>query len=130
MKASAPPKPSNPTIAAVVRQQTGVPWSRARSLCTEGRVTVNGKRCLDPALRVTPEMVITVDPTARKLDTGALPRGAITTFQFRLGVAYRFGERGHLFSPAPAGPQPPLPPVAPPEPQPPSPSPYPTLAGQ
>lgn len=80
MKASAPPKPSNPTIAAVVRQQTGVPWSRARSLCTEGRVTVNGKRCLDPALRVTPEMVITVDPTARKLDTGALPRGAIVFY--------------------------------------------------
>ena len=27
--------------------------------------------------------------------------GAITTFQFRAGIAYRFGERGHLFTPAP-----------------------------
>jgi hypothetical protein len=56
--------------------------------------------------------------------------GAITTFQFRAGIAYRFGERGHLFTPAPPTPPPPLPPVAPPEPQPPSPSPYPTLEGQ
>jgi 23S rRNA pseudouridine1911/1915/1917 synthase len=74
---SARPQPSDPTLAAVVRQQTGVAWSRARSLCTEGRVTVNGKRCLDPALRVTADMVIAVDPTARKLETGALPRSAI-----------------------------------------------------
>lgn len=33
--------------------------------------------------------------------------GAITTFQFRAGIAYRFGERGHLFTPAPAAPPPP-----------------------
>src|SRR3982750_2953431 len=71
------PQPSDPTIAAVVRQQTGVAWSRARSLCTEGRVTVNGNRCLDPALRVTQDMVVAVDLTARKLETGALPRSAI-----------------------------------------------------
>jgi prolipoprotein diacylglyceryltransferase len=35
--------------------------------------------------------------------------GAITTFQFRAGIAYRFGERGHLFSPPPAAPPPPQP---------------------
>jgi len=45
--------------------------------------------------------------------------GAITTFQFRAGLAYRFGERGH--GPAPAQPQPPPPPPAPM---------YPTLEGQ
>jgi len=51
--------------------------------------------------------------------------GAITTFQFRAGIAYRFGERGH--GPAPAPP----PPLAPPEPSPPpAPSMYPTLEGQ
>jgi len=44
--------------------------------------------------------------------------GAITTFQFRAGLAYRFGERGH--GPAPAQPQPPPPPPAPM---------YPTLEG-
>ena len=32
-------KSDEPTIAAVVRQQTGVAWSRARGLCIEGRVT-------------------------------------------------------------------------------------------
>ena len=41
-----------PTVAAVVREQTGVSWSRARKLCSEGRVTVDGKRCLDPAARI------------------------------------------------------------------------------
>jgi hypothetical protein len=41
--------------------------------------------------------------------------GAITTFQFRAGIAYRFGERGHLFTRAPA-PPPPAPPP-PPEPR-------------
>jgi hypothetical protein len=41
--------------------------------------------------------------------------GAITTFQFRAGIAYRFGERGHLFSPAP--PPPPSAPPPPPEPR-------------
>ena len=33
-------KSPEPTVAAVVRQQTGVAWSRARRLCTEGRVTL------------------------------------------------------------------------------------------
>src|SRR3569832_845705 len=45
--------------------------------------------------------------------------GALATFQFRAGLAYRFGERGH--GPAPAQPQPPPPPPAPM---------YPTLEGQ
>ena len=70
-------KPTDPTIAAIVRRQTGVAWSRARALCTEGRVTVNGQRCLDPALRVAPDMVVAVDPTARKLESGPLARSAI-----------------------------------------------------
>jgi len=70
-------QPADPTIAAIVRQQTGVTWSRARALCSEGRVTVNGKRCLDPALRVTADMVVAVDQTARKLESGPLSRDAI-----------------------------------------------------
>ena len=70
-------KPVDPTIAAVVRQQTGVPWSRARSLCIEGRVTIDGERCVDPATRVTPDMVVAVHATAPRLDKGPLPRSAI-----------------------------------------------------
>ena len=50
-------KSPEPTVAAVVRQQTGIAWSLARRLCTEGRVTVNGERCLDPASRVAPGTV-------------------------------------------------------------------------
>ena len=66
-----------PTIAAVVRERTGVSWSRARRLCTEGRVTVDGERCLDPAARVSPDAVIVVDQQGPKLDRGPLAKGAI-----------------------------------------------------
>src|SRR4030095_7494780 len=55
-----------PTVAAVVREQTGLPWSRARSLCAEGRVTVDGERWLDAALRVPPGATVVVDAQAPK----------------------------------------------------------------
>jgi 23S rRNA pseudouridine1911/1915/1917 synthase len=67
----------NPTVAAVVREQTGVSWSRARSLCTEGRVTVDGERCLDPATRISPDAVVAVNEQGPKLDKGPLAKSAI-----------------------------------------------------
>jgi 23S rRNA pseudouridine1911/1915/1917 synthase len=70
-------KSPQPTVAAVVREQTGVAWSRARGLCTEGRVTVNGQRCLDPASRVSPGAVVVVDERVPKLRTGPLAESAI-----------------------------------------------------
>ncbi len=70
-------KSPGPTVAAVVRQQTGVAWSLARRLCTEGRVTVNGERCLDPVSRVSPGAVVAVDPRAPKVRTGPLAESAI-----------------------------------------------------
>jgi len=75
-----------PTVAAVVRQQTGVAWSRARGLCTEGRVTVNGERCLDPAARVSPGMVVAVDREAPKLRTAPLAESAIVSYDRDLVV--------------------------------------------
>src|SRR6202163_4577775 len=70
-------KPPEPTVAAVVREQTGVAWSRARRLCTEGRVTVNGQRCLDPASRVSPGAVGVVDERLPDLHPGRLSESAI-----------------------------------------------------
>jgi 23S rRNA pseudouridine1911/1915/1917 synthase len=70
-------RPLEPTVAAIVRRQTGAAWSRARELCTEGRVTVNGQRCLDPALRVPPGTEVVVDERAPKVRAGALPESAI-----------------------------------------------------
>jgi 23S rRNA pseudouridine1911/1915/1917 synthase len=70
-------KPLEPTVAAIVRKQTGAAWSRARELCTEGRVTVNGQRCLDSALRVPPGAEVVVDEHAPKLRTAVLPESAI-----------------------------------------------------
>ena len=67
----------NPTIASVVRERTGVSWSRARSLCSEGRVTVDGERCLDPAARIAPDAVVVVDERGPKLDRGPLAKEAI-----------------------------------------------------
>src|SRR5471032_3072562 len=66
-----------PTVAAVVREKTGVSWSRARSLCTEGRVTVDGERCLDPATRVSADAVVVVNEQGPKLDKGPLAKSAI-----------------------------------------------------
>src|SRR5262245_13896043 len=75
-----PLRPTEPTVAAVVREQTGVAWSRARDLCTEGRVTVNGERCLDPAFRVPPGAVVIADERAPKLRGGPLPESAVAYF--------------------------------------------------
>ena len=69
-----------PTVAAVVRQQTGLAWSRARRLCSEGRVTVNGRRCLDAALRVPSGAAVVVDEAAPKLRTSRLTEGAIVYY--------------------------------------------------
>jgi len=63
--------------AAVVRLQTGATWSRARALCTEGRVTVSDQKCVDPAARVPEGAVVVVDRHATKLATGRLAQSAI-----------------------------------------------------
>src|SRR6202790_2784604 len=73
-------KTPEPTVAAIVRQQTGVAWSRARRLCTDGRVTLNGQRCLDPASRVSPGTVVAVDQRAPRLRTGPLAESAIVFY--------------------------------------------------
>ncbi|MEO8739620.1 MAG: RluA family pseudouridine synthase [Casimicrobiaceae bacterium] len=68
---------AEPTLAALVRKRTGVPWSRARRLCEEGRVTVNGERCLDPASRIAADAVVVVDAQSPRLRTGPLDASAI-----------------------------------------------------
>jgi len=89
-----------------VREQTGAAWSRARELCTEGRVTLDGERCLDSALRVPPGAVVVVDERAAKLRAGALPERAIAYFDRdvvvvdkpagMLSVAYEPGDNDTL----------------------------------
>ena len=69
--------PPAPTVAAVVRERMGVSWSRARRLCAEGRVLVDGERCLDPASRVLPGATVLVDPQAPRLRALPLPESAI-----------------------------------------------------
>lgn len=68
---------TTPTLAAVVREKTGASWSRARKLCSDGRVTVDGERCLDPAARILPDAVVVVDEHAPKVEKGPLARDAI-----------------------------------------------------
>jgi 23S rRNA pseudouridine1911/1915/1917 synthase len=99
-------KSLEPTVAAVVRQQTGVAWSLARRLCAEGRVTVDGERCLDPAARVAPGTVIVVDQRAPKLRTRPLAESAIVFYDRdvvvvdkpagMLSVAYEPGDKETL----------------------------------
>lgn len=68
---------AHPTVAAVVREQTGAAWSKARKLCEEGRVTVDGERCLDPSTRVSRESVVVVDQHAPKHRPGVLEESAV-----------------------------------------------------
>jgi len=73
-------KSPEPTVAAVVREQTGATWSRARLLCIEGRVTVDGERRVDPASRVSSDAVVIVDESAPRLRADPLARSAIVYF--------------------------------------------------
>ena len=70
-------KPRALTVSALVREQTGASWSRARKLCSEGRVTVDGQRCLDPAKVIFSDAVISVDEYAPKVEKGPLAKNAI-----------------------------------------------------
>lgn len=70
-------KSPHTTVAAVVRERTGATWSRARALCADGRVTVDGVRCLDPATRVTPDAVVEVNERGPRLEKGPLAKSAI-----------------------------------------------------
>ena len=69
--------PRDPTLSAVVRERTGATWSRARELCAQGRVTVNGERWTDSAQRVPAGALVVVNPHAQKLDGGRLSERAI-----------------------------------------------------
>ncbi len=64
-------RPTQPTLAAVVREQLGVSWNAARDLCRTGRAKVRGEIEKDPAVRVDPAEV-TVDPTAPRQTRGRL----------------------------------------------------------
>jgi len=53
LRAVVTPDQDGQTVAAVVRALLGgVPWSRARKLCTDGRVLREGRPATDPAQRV------------------------------------------------------------------------------
>jgi 23S rRNA pseudouridine1911/1915/1917 synthase len=73
----------NPTLAAAVRAQAGVTWSRARALCTQGRVTVDGQRCLDPASRISADAVVVIDTYGPKLCVRPLTPKRTLAAQFR-----------------------------------------------
>src|SRR5262245_55853628 len=55
------------TLAALVRQRLGgdTPWSRARGLCTRGKISVNGVAALDPAVRVARGQEVALDEHAK-----------------------------------------------------------------
>ena len=69
--------PLAPTLAAIVRERLGASWSRARNLCSDGRVSVDGERCLDPAARIGANAVVVINETAPKLERGPLQKSAI-----------------------------------------------------
>ena len=64
----------------MVREQTGAAWSRAKQLCVDGRVTVDGERRIDPASRVAADSVVVVNETGPKQRPGALPTDTLIYF--------------------------------------------------
>jgi 23S rRNA pseudouridine1911/1915/1917 synthase len=71
-------EPSEPTLAAVVRERLGegTTWSAARDLVRSGRAFVAGEQVTDPAQRVSPG-VVTVDLEAPRIRRGVLPEDAL-----------------------------------------------------
>lgn len=65
------------TLAAIVREALGLPWSKARELVASGRVSVGSEQVLDPASRVAKGDEVTLDPSAPRLRRGVLPHRAI-----------------------------------------------------
>jgi Pseudouridylate synthases, 23S RNA-specific len=73
--------PAAPTVAAIVRERMGISWSRARSLCEQGRVFVEGEACRDPARRVDANAAIEIrEQAAKSAGTAALPRDALVFY--------------------------------------------------
>lgn len=66
-----------PTVAEAVRAQAGVSWSRAKKLVSDGRVSVDGEKCLDPAARVHAGAAIVIEAQGTRPRTGALPESSI-----------------------------------------------------
>ena len=60
------PEQDGQTVAAVVRALLELPWSRARSLCTAGRVLRHGEPLTDPAHRLRAGEPIEIHPRAAR----------------------------------------------------------------
>jgi 23S rRNA pseudouridine1911/1915/1917 synthase len=68
------------TLAAALRRRlAGESWSDVRALCTTGKVSLDGERALDPALRVTAGQRIELRPNAPKPHT--IPAGFRIAFE-------------------------------------------------
>ena len=74
-------RPGTPTVAAVVRHKTGLAWSRAKRLCEQGHVTVDGVTVRDLAARIHPGADVVVDVFgARRRPATVLPPESIVHF--------------------------------------------------
>ncbi len=60
-----------------MREKTGATWSRAKQLCIDGRVIVDGEPCRDPAARISPDSHVVVNEHGPKAERGPLAREAI-----------------------------------------------------
>ena len=63
-------------LDAVVREQTGESWGKARTLVRRGKVRVNGMLATEITHGVRPEDEVVIDREARRIDTQGLPADA------------------------------------------------------
>lgn len=68
---------SGKTVSAIVREALSLPWTRAKSLCESGRVSVEGQKATDPGARVAEGMTVVVDERAPRKRAGTLSRDNI-----------------------------------------------------
>jgi 23S rRNA pseudouridine1911/1915/1917 synthase len=97
------------TLASVVREALGgLAWSKARGLCSTGRVTVDGMRTTDPAVRVAEGVRVRIAPTAPRMRGGTLAPEAIVYLDAdvvvvekpagMMSVPFSAGDRDHLLA--------------------------------
>lgn len=67
----------SPTVAALVRSLCSVSWGKARAMCARGKVRVDGRVCLDAAMRVSPGSRLSIDAMAERPRASVLDDQAI-----------------------------------------------------
>ena len=77
------------TLSAILRARMGLTWNAARALCERGKVTVDGQRRLDGAVRVRSGWKVAVNPQAPR----PLSKRTVQVFATEAGTVWNPSKR-------------------------------------